>query len=319
MSTAPQPKRGQPDPLSTEALQAFDTVNGGVHPGFRPAHAKGVLLAGTFTPSPAAHSLTSAPHIHRPSIRAAVRFSDFAGVPNVPDFDPQGASPRGCAIRFYLEDHVHTDIIPHSVEGFPVRTAEEFIEFLHALAASGPGAPHPSPIEAFLGSHPAALAFVQAPKPIPTSFANESFYSVNAYKFTNNDGVSRFGRYRVVPQDGNSYLDQATASKQSADFLFDEMRDRLSRSPFKMRILVQLAADDDVVDDCTVQWPAGRPLVEFGAVEISAVVPDNVVEQRKIIFDPLPRVQGIEPSADPLLDPRANLYLLSGRRRRSAS
>jgi catalase len=41
-------------------------------------------------------------------------------------------------------------------------------------------------------------------------------------------------------------------------------------------------------------------------------------EMRKIIFDPIPRVEGIDPSDDPLFEVRAALYLLSGRRRRSA-
>jgi catalase len=66
---------------------------------------------------------------------------------------------------------VHTDIIAHSVDAFPTRTAEEFVEFLRAIGASGPSAPKPTPIESFLATRPAALAFVQAPKPIPTSFA----------------------------------------------------------------------------------------------------------------------------------------------------
>ena len=38
-----------------------------------------------------------------------------------------------------------------------------------------------------------------------------------------------------------------------------------------------------------------------------------------IIFDPIPRVDGIEPSEDPLLNTRADVYLLSGRRRRAAA
>ncbi len=38
----------------------------------------------------------------------------------------------------------------------------------------------------------------------------------------------------------------------------------------------------------------------------------------KIIFDPIPRVDGIDPSADPIIAVRAALYLLSGRRRRAA-
>lgn len=55
--------------LSRETLAVFDKENGGVHPGFRPAHAKGILLTGVFTPSAEAASLTRAPHIQRNSDR----------------------------------------------------------------------------------------------------------------------------------------------------------------------------------------------------------------------------------------------------------
>jgi catalase len=315
--TKPQTKMEQADPLIRDALQAFDDLFG-LHPGFRPVHAKGILLSGSFSPSANSRELTKAPHISRP-IRVAVRFSDFAGVPTVPDYDSEGASPRGIAIRFYLEDHVHTDIIAHSVDGFPTRTTEEFVQFLRAIHASGAGAPKPTPIESFLSSRPAALAFVQAPKPIPTSFAKESYYSVSAYKFTNTAGVSKFGRYRVVPQDGNEYLEPSAAAKRSANFLFDEIKDRVARGTAKMRVVVQLASDGDVVDDSTVHWSDQRPLLEFGTIELHGLVPEGDVAQRQIIFDPIPRVDGIEPSGDPLLDPRASLYLVSGHRRRAAS
>jgi len=40
----------QMDPLNRDALQAFDDLFG-LHPGFRPVHAKGILLSGAFTPS----------------------------------------------------------------------------------------------------------------------------------------------------------------------------------------------------------------------------------------------------------------------------
>jgi len=45
--------------LSQKILEAFDALFG-LHPGFRPAHAKGVLLQGSFTPSPNAASLSRA-------------------------------------------------------------------------------------------------------------------------------------------------------------------------------------------------------------------------------------------------------------------
>jgi catalase len=201
--------------LSRETIEVFDKANGGVHPGFRPAHAKGILLRGVFTPSPEAASLTRAPHLHRNSTPVTVRFSNFAGIPTVADNDPQGAGPRGFAVRFHLGEHVHTDIIGHSVDNFPARTAEGLLEFLNALIATDPAGPHPNAIEQFLGAHPAAMRFVPIPKPIPTSFARESFFAVSAFKFTNADGTSRYGRYRVLPVAGNEYLGRRGRRAQS--------------------------------------------------------------------------------------------------------
>ena len=313
----PSLKESPATSLSHDVLRAFDDLNG-PQPGYRPAHAKGILLSGTFTPSPGGSSLTRAPHLHRPFTPVSVRFSDFAGVPTIPDNRPE-ASPRGIAIRFHLADHVHTDIVAHSFDGFPARTAEEFVEFLRAIHASGPDSPKPSPIELFLASHPAALEFVQTPKPIPTSFARESYFAVNAYKFTDASGGSRFGRYRIRPDGGNEYLDPTAAAAKPASFLFDEARERLSRGAIKLHILVQQAAGGDIVDDSTVHWPEDRPQVEFGTVELTGTIPNNDAGQRHIIFDPIPRVDGIDPSADPLLQPRADVYLMSGRRRRAGA
>jgi catalase len=42
--------------LGQEVLKQLDTIFG-YHPGFRPAHAKGIMLSGTFTPSPESTSL----------------------------------------------------------------------------------------------------------------------------------------------------------------------------------------------------------------------------------------------------------------------
>ena len=144
--------------------------------------------------------------------------------------------------------------------------------------------------------------------------------SVSAYKFTNSARVNKFGRYRVVPQDGNDYLDSSAAAEKSPNFLFDDIKDRISGAVVKMRVVVQVASDGDVVDDSTVHWPNERPLLEFGTIELKGLVPEGDVAQRQIIFDPIPRVDGIEPSGDPLLDyPRASLYLVSGHRRRAAN
>ena len=152
--------------LSEEILKQFEAMFG-PHPGFRPGHAKGILLTGTFTPSSAAASLTRAQHAVQASTPVTVRFSDATGVPLIPDNDPN-ADPRGMAIRFNLAEHVHTDIVAHSVNGFPATTGQEFLEFLRGVTQSDP-----AKVQAFVGSHPKALAFVQAITPLPASFAKE--------------------------------------------------------------------------------------------------------------------------------------------------
>jgi catalase len=83
--------------------------------------------------------------------------------------------------------------------------------------------------------------------------------------------------------------------------------------------VVQVAAEGDDVADASTPWPAGREEVPFGTITLTARVDDQEPGRRKIIFDPVPRVDGIDPSGDPLTPIRSDIYLLSGRERRAAS
>src|SRR5262245_44245393 len=305
--------------LMPSLLEALDKLSGGVHPGFRPVHAKGVMCSGTFQPSPDAAKLTRAPHALRHSTPISVRFSLAAGLPTFPDNDPTGASPQGMAVRFHLADHVHTDIVAHSHNGFSVRTGEEFLALLKAAAESGPGAPSPPPIAAFLATHPAARKFAEAPKPIPTSYARQAYFAVTAFKFTNAEGQSRFGRFQIRPEAGSEFLTPDQAAQKSANFLAEELSERLAKGPAKFRVLVQLADSGDEVNDSTIVWPETRHVLDFGLITITERVDESVPDRRKIIFDPAPRVDGIDSAGDPLTDIRSDIYLLSGRRRRAAA
>jgi catalase len=302
--------------LSEQLLQKFDTLFG-VHPGFRPAHAKGVMLNGSFTPSPEAATLSKAPHFNKPSTSITVRFSNSTGIPVIPDNDPN-ADPRGCAIRFHLGERVHTDIVAHSTNGFPARTGEDFLGMLTALTNTDMSHVAGSPLEQYLGTHPSALAFVQTPKPPPSSFARESYFGLTAMRFITKDGVARYGRYRILPEAGNEHLDPAAVAAKGANYLFEEIEHRIANEPVRFRLVVQLAEQGDTVDDVTVHWPADRTLLDLGRLSFTEPVLDEAHEQKWTIFDPIPRVDGIEPSADPLLELRAAVYLLSGRRRRAA-
>lgn len=302
--------------LASDLLAVFHTLFG-PHPGFRPAHAKGLMLSGTFRPAAGATALTKAPHVTHASTPVTVRFSNSTGLPSVPDNSPD-ANPRGFAIRFNLAEHVHTDIVSHSTDGFPTRDGAQFLEFLRAALASGPDVPSPKPIEQFLGSHPAALRFVQTPKPFPSSLARDTYYGVTAFRFINAQGESKHGRYRIVPEAGNDYLSEDAVAKLGADYHYEELGRRVKQGPIRFKVLVQIAAPGDVTDNATVHWPENRQIVELGTIELTGVLEGSLAQQKHIIFDPIPRVDGIEPSADPLLELRAAIYLLSGRERRAA-
>ena len=286
----------------------------GSHPGYRPLHAKGIVCEGTFAPTGRAAWLSRAQHLQNVPSPVTVRFSDFSGVPSVPDGDPT-ASPRGMAIRFHLPSGASTDLIAQSYKGFPARTPEEFLSFLRALASSGAAAPTPTALDNFLATHPQAKLFAMAPKPIPASFATESFYAVDAFRFTNREGANRYGRYRIIPDGGTKHLNAVEAARRPANFLFEELAGRLSRGPIKFYIAVQLAEEGDPIEDPSLPWPDERPEVEFGVLTVTARVADSAAIERTLDFDPCRLVDGIEPSGDAILLVRSAIYAIARRRR----
>jgi catalase len=296
-------------PLPVALVDALNKLSGGPHKGFRANHAKGVMVEGTFTPAPTAAALSKAPHFAKPAT-VLVRFSDTTGVPTLPDASPD-ASPHGMAIRFSVPNGGSTDIVSISANGFPVATPEDFLALLTAIANSGPGAAKPTPVEQFLGSHPAALKFVTTPRPAPVSFATLTFYGVNAFKFTNAKGVSRFARYQIVPLAGEHALSEAEAAKADPNYLMDELPQRIAKGAVKFRLLAQLAKEGDTITDGTAVWPADRELVELGTLSLTSVVKDQVSAQKGIMFNPLSLPVGIEASADPVLLARPPAYGVS--------
>lgn len=303
-------------PVTEQLVNTLTKLSGGPHAGYRANHAKGLVVKGEFTPAASAASVTKAVHLQSTATPVIVRFSNATGVPNIPDADGN-AFPKGIAIRFQLPDGSYTDIVSISVNAFPAATPEDFLGLLNAVAASGPDAAKPSPVEQFLGSHPAALKFVTTPKPAPVSFATQAFYGVNAFKFTNAKGEVSYGRYRIEPVNGQQFLSKAEQEKAGADYLMQELPARLSKEAVKYRISVQLADAGDEVNNATIVWPETRRVVELGTLAIRAVDADGKTFEKNNMFNPLVLVDGIEPSADPILLARPSAYAVSYGRRLS--
>ena len=298
-------------PVPQAAVEALNKLSGGPHAGFRANHAKGVLVMGSFTAAKGAASLSKASHFAAgKTVPVVVRFSNGTGVPTLPDADPN-ASPHGVAIRFQLAGGVNTDIVSISSNGFPVATPEEFVALLQAIGMSGPGAAKPTAVDQFMGSHPVALKWATTPRPAPVSFGTLAFYGVNAFKFTNAKGQSHYVRYQIVPVGGEQVLSEADSAKAAPNYLMDELPVRVAKGPVKFRLLAQVAAEGDAVNDGSVVWPAERKLVELGTLSLTKAAADQTKEQKALLFNPLALTAGIEPSADPVLLIRPAAYGVS--------
>jgi catalase len=127
----------------TVVAQIVETMRAlaGSHPGFRPVHAKGMVCSGTFRGAPQAHEVSRAPHLQGRAVPTVIRFANASGNPEVHD---GLANTRSLAVKFQLPEGKSADVLANSIEGFPVRTPEDFLALLRrSFRTRSPASPHP--------------------------------------------------------------------------------------------------------------------------------------------------------------------------------
>lgn len=301
-----QPQNSSPAQLVDALHTAF-----GNHQA-RAVHAKGIILEGEFTPDANAGSLTKAMHLQKEKSRIVVRFSDFTGIPDIPD-NVGGANPRGFAIKFIMADGQTTDIVGHSFNGFPTENTDQFRELLLAIGASGPDAAKPNALDSFLSSHPIAKTFLTTQK-LPASYATITYFGVNSFKFTNKNGTSHFIRYQFVPEDGERLLTADQFSQAGAQYLQTEIKQRVASKTIRFKMYAEIAQDGDNIENPSIAYPAGRETILLGYIEIKTLAPNTTEEDKALSFRPTNIPDGIE-TADPMLNFRGKAYPISVKER----
>jgi catalase len=292
------------DSLAEEVVDAINEISGS-HPGRRAAHAKGSLLAGTFTAAPEAAALTSAGHMQCDQVRVTARLSNGGGDPAIPDYAREG---RGLALKFYLPDGSRTDVIGLTMPCFFVRTPEDFLAFTQARMDPEKLMP------AFLGAHPEALPAIQAAlgSDPPDSYATCLFNSIHSYRWTGPDGTSRWVRYRFEPEAGEASVTRDEARARGRDYL---QEDCLARAELAFRMVVVVAEESDAVHDPTVAWPEERERIEVGRLALAGPETGRERDGDILVFDPTRVTGGIELSDDAILNFRRRAYSVSVARR----
>lgn len=157
-------------------------------------------------------------------------------------------------------------------------------------------------MDVFLQKHPETRAFHDwlASHPASSVFYNASYFSINAFKFTDASGTKSFVRWSVVPD--TAYQPMSGREAHDPDFLAHDLSTRLQRGPVRWHLMTTPAEPGDPTNDATRVWPQEREShrVDAGTVVISKAETQIDGACRDINFDPLILPAGIEPSDDPL-------------------
>ena len=189
-----------------DAVQA----SGGLHPGYRRAHAKGICIGGHFDSNGNAAALSAASVFKPGQVPLEGRFSTGGSDP----FAPDGRVVfHGLGLRFSAPDGEQWRTAMDDTPIFPVATGAAFYDFQLAYAPDpATGKPDPAKVEAYLARHPETQAFIAWMKrnPLPSSFSNGTYHSINAFRFIDAAGRSRFVRWSLRPEAAFSAIDKAT-------------------------------------------------------------------------------------------------------------
>lgn len=288
--------------------------NGGSHPGYRRAHAKGLCFAGTFAANGAGAQLSLASAFRSGSYPVIGRFSVGGGNPLATDgrnvFHSMAlilTTPDGQQWRMAMD---HTPI-------FPVADVASFVALQRATKPDPKtGKPDPAVMKPFLAAHPEVKAFQDyiAKAVLPNSFANATYYSINAFRFSTGDAASLV-RWQFDPETPLAGLNKAHLDQLPRDYLFREMIARTAKAPSRWHLQLVVANPGDVTDRATMAWAGPHRMVDAGTLTVTSVSPEETGACRDLNFDPTILPRGIGISDDPLLAARSKTYSSSFTRR----
>lgn len=298
-----------------DVTRALEYNTGKKQPGFRRAHAKGICLSGNFAANGAGIEISTAKAFEPGTYPVIGRFSVAGGNPLATDgrnvFHSMALllkTPDGQQWRMAMD---HTPI-------FPVPSAAGFIALQRATRPDpATGKPDPAKMKALTAEYPSVKAFQDylAKAVLPSSLANATYYSINAFTMTDSAGRPRFVRWQFEPEAALTGLDKAHLDQLPRDALFQEMIARTARGPSRWHLILTIANPGDETDNATVAWTGPHRSIDAGVLTVDKVMPEEVGACRDLNFDPTILPSGIGLSDDPLLAARSKVYSSSFQRR----
>jgi catalase len=302
----------QVDPNSF--LDQFETTFGKFE-GFRRSGAKGVCATGEFVGSAEGRALSMSSAFSGKPVPVVARFSVGGANPKAPD---NVRGQRNLALQFNLPGGEIWQQGNISAPVFGAATPEQFLGRLQSLQPDpATKAPDPARVKTFAEANPEVLLQGRyfAGQPVPASFGGVNYWGVHAFAFVNARGEKQVGKWIFEPVGGTRALSDDEAKAKGAQFLIDELRQRVASGGVAFDFNVQLAQPGDRIDSAVVPLPEDRRKVNLGRLTIKSVAADATGECLAITYNPVVLPKGIEATADPMLAARAAPYAVGlGRR-----
>ena len=278
----------------------------------RPSGAKGQCFIGTFTPTADAKALTKSVAFDKPS-RVVARFSVGSG--NLKVADSSKAVNRGFSFRIDDGGKGQTEFVMVNAPINFVKSPAQMLAFLQARLPGADGKPDPEKIKAFSEANPETTLQGKyfASKPVPASWVGVSYWGVHGYTFTNASGAKQLVKFQMVPSGGDAGLTDDEAKAKPADFLVDELKDRLAaKTPAGFDMIAILGRAGDETTNATQMWvdEDKRQRIKVGTLTVAALEKNETCDST--FFDPLTLADGLAgPANDPLFEQRRPAYAIS--------
>ncbi|MEM7290752.1 MAG: catalase [Pseudomonadota bacterium] len=286
-----------------ENMAAFERLFG-VTKGKRRNHTKGFCIVGEFLPKdPAIRKYSKSP-IFAGKSAVNGRVSHKGGKANPPDNKPAN---YGLAFEITTPENDSHIINMNTEHFFPVSTTEKFIELLRAKAKGKEAT------KAFAKSSPELKAYKAYHSALDKSlrpYEGATYNSINTFYLVDDAGKKTAVRWSFIPTGQHELV-----LPPSESFFLENMQANLKKGAVTWDMVVSIAEDGDDILNPAIKWSDSNTKIVAASLKVTSAVRESDGVCDEMNFDPTLLSEGFEPSEDPMLQARSDIYALGVGRR----
>ena len=288
----------------------------------RVVHAKGTGAFGYFIPYHSMSRYTCADFLQVPKrpTRVFVRFSTVIGGKGSAD---TVRDPRGFAVKFYTNQGIY-DIVGNNLPVFFIRDAIQFPDVIHSLKPSpDTNLRDPERFWDFISLTPESthmIAWLYSDRGTIKNYAKMDGFGVNTYIWVNGNSERRYIKYHWKSVQGIETLTRQEAQELAGsdpDIAVQNLYCDIERGCYpQYELCVQMMTKEDVeklnfdpLDDTKTWDETQLPLCKVGMMTLNENPQNFFAQVEQSAFCPGNLVNGIELSADKMLQGRSFSYL----------